>query len=473
MKYASTRGGIRDLTFEEALFTGYARDGGLLLPQHIPTVTLETLVSWKDLSFVELAKKIIPYFVSDEEIPQSDLNDLLEKAFSTFSSPEVAPIARLKDGVNILELFHGNTWAFKDLALSVVGQLINYFCSRSKTHYTIVVGTSGDTGSAAIEAVRGLQWVDIIVLLPRGRTSFIQEKQMTTVIEDNVHVFRVDGTSDDIDLVIKPCFLDDEFRKKYHLTSINSINWSRIMVQIVHYFYAYLKMCDDSCGPVEIIVPTGACGNVTSGCIAAKMGLPIRLVCAVTCNDIVSRTFSKGDFSMTSNVTPTLAPAMDIQIPYNMERIWHIFSEGDTTLVSAMIGEFEKSGSVKVPESLAQKISSVIVDTYVATDDVVKETMSKIWKDNSYQVCPHTSIAVAYYLNQRDKDDSRIPKICIATASVAKFQEAVRAAGLPVQHDDRVTALETMKTKYEDIEIGEDWEKILRQKIMNINNLKT
>ncbi|XP_045189483.2 threonine synthase-like 2 [Mercenaria mercenaria] len=469
MKYGSTRGGVRDLTFEEALFTGYACDGGILLPQQIPSVPIETLKSWKDLSFVELAKKIVPYFISEEEIPAPDLNELLDKAYGTFSCPEIAPVASLKDDVTILELFHGKTWAFKDLALSCVGQFINYFCSRSKTHYTVIVGTSGDTGSAAIEAVRGLKWVDIIVLLPRGRTSYVQEKQMTTATDKNVHVFRVDGTSDDLDLIIKPVFLDEDFQKKYHLTSINSINWSRIMVQIVHYFYAYLKMCDDCGRPVEIAVPTGACGNVTSGCIAAKMGLPIRLVCAVTCNDIVSRTIASGDFSMAPDVTPTLAPAMDIQIPYNMERIWYIFSEGDTALVSGLMAQFEKNGSVKVPDELAKKISSVIVDTFVATDDDVKATMLKIWKDNSYQICPHTSTAVAYHLGQRKKNDMKTPRICIATASVAKFQEAVKAAGVPVQQDERVTALQNMDTKYEDMEKGEDWEKLLRKKIVEIN----
>lgn len=467
MKYGSTRGGVKNFTFEQALFTGYASDGGILLPESIPAVPVDTLKSWKDLSFVELAKKIVPYFISEEEIPGADLNDLLDKAYSTFSCPEIAPLARLKDDVTILELFHGKTWAFKDLALSCVGQFINYFCTRSKTHYTIIVGTSGDTGSAAIEAVRGLKWVDIVVLLPRGRTSFVQEKQMTTAIADNVHVYRVDGTSDDIDLIIKPVFMDEDFQKKHHLTSINSINWSRIMVQIVHYFYAFLKMCDDNCSPVEIVVPTGACGNVTSGCIAAKMGLPIRLVCAVTCNDIVSRAVSNGDFSITPEVTPTLAPAMDIQIPYNMERIWYIFSEGDTTLVSNLMKEFEKNGSIKVPEELAKKISDVIVDTFVASDDDVKTTMLKVWKDNSYQVCPHTAIAVAYHLKQRS--NSTCPRICIATASVAKFQEAVKIAGVPVQNDDRVTALQNMETKYEDMEKGDDWGKILKNKIVEIN----
>ncbi|KAL4231318.1 Threonine synthase-like 2 [Mactra antiquata] len=471
MKYVSTRGGVKNATFEDAVFTGYAQDGGIILPEVIPRVSESDLEGWKDLNFVDLAKKILPYFISTEEIPADDLNDIIDKAFGTFTVPEVAPIARLKDGVNILELFHGKTWAFKDVALSCVGLFINYFCSKSKTHYTIVVGTSGDTGSAAIEAVRGLEYVDIVVLLPRGRCSNIQEKQMTTVIEDNVHVIRVDGTSDDIDLVIKPCFMDDDFRKKYHLTSINSINWSRILVQIVHYFYAYLKMSPDCTSEVEIVVPTGACGNITGGCIAAKMGLPIRLVCAVTCNDIVSRAISNRDFSVAPTVTPTLAPAMDIQIPYNMERLWYVFSDGDSDLVNDLMKQFEQTGSIQVPVNLAEKISSAITDTYVVSDDQVKSTMVQIYKDNSYYVCPHTATAVTYHLNHRG--DNNIPRICVATASVAKFQEAVKAAGLPALEDKRVTALENMKTKHDDFEKGQDWSKLLREKIIAINSGQT
>lgn len=466
MKYRSTRGNVKDASFEEALFTGYASDGGILLPDTIPVLTQQELSSLQKLGFIDIAKRIIPYFVSEEEIPKSDLEHLIEDAYKTFSCPEVAPVARLKHGVNILELFHGKTWTFKDVALSCVGQFMNYFCSKRKEHHTVIVGTSGDTGSAAIEAVRGLKWVDIVVLLPRGRCTEVQERQMTTVIDENVHVFRVDGTSDDIDLVIKPCFMDARFCQKHKLTSINSINWSRIMVQIVHYFYAYFQMSADCESIVEIVVPTGACGNVTAGCIASKMGLPIRLVCAVTCNDIVSRAISQRDFSTKPDVTPTLAPAMDIQIPYNMERIWYIFSGGDSDLVTRLMEEFDKHGSVEVPENLSQKISKVVVDTFVATDTVVKETMKQVWEYNFYLVCPHTAIAVAYVLQKRNEPE--ILRICLATASPVKFEEAIQAAGIPVPVNAKVSALLGLPTRYVDMEKGQDWEKILKDKIIEI-----
>ncbi|XP_052772937.1 threonine synthase-like 2 [Mya arenaria] len=468
MKYCSTRGGVSDATFEEAVFTGYAADGGILLPQEIQPVSMETLKAWSKLSFVELAKEIMQLFISNDEIPTADLKDLVDRAFATFSTPEVAPVTRLKDDVTILELFHGRTWAFKDVALSCVGQFINYFCSKSKKHYTIIVGTSGDTGSAAIEAVRGLPWVDIVVLLPRGRTSLVQERQMTSVLDDNVHVFRVDGTSDDLDLVIKPVFMDGEFRARHLLTSINSINWARILVQIVHYFYAYFQMSPDCDKTVEIVVPTGACGNVTSGCIASKMGLPARLVCAVTCNDIVARAVSRGDYSVSAGVTPTLAPAMDIQIPYNMERIWHVFSGGDWKLVRSLMDQFELTGAVQVPADLRDKISAVICETYVVSDATVTATMRRLWEDGHYLPCPHTATAVAYHLHKWDSGN-RDPRICIATASVAKFREAVEAAQLPVAADGRVDELLKRPTRYRDLEKDEDWDRAIRDAVEDIN----
>lgn len=467
MRYCSTRGGVTSQTFEEALFTGYCSDGGILVPEHVPTVSRGDLKLWQKLSFPDLAKKILRLFIDEVEIPTADLETILDEAFSTFSCPEIAPLRRCKEGLTVMELFHGRTWAFKDLALSCVGRLYNYFCSKRKTHYTIIVGTSGDTGSAAIEAVRGLTWVDMVVLLPRGRCTQVQELQMTTVVEDNIHVFRADGTSDDIDLVIKPVFMDTPFREQHKLSSINSINWARIMAQTVHYFYAYLQMCPGCDDIVEIAIPTGACGNVTSACFAHKMGLPIRLVCAVNCNDIVSRALSRGDFSVSPTVTPTLAPAMDIQIPYNMERLWYIYSDGDTSMIKELMDIFEKEGSLQVPEALSKKIREVIVDTFVATDDDVKQYMRKVWEDNSYYVCPHTAIAVAYHFSKSQEITAN--RVCISTASVAKFSEAVKAAGLTVQADDRVKALETMETKYVDLEKNEDWELVLRQKIIEIS----
>lgn len=468
MKYKSTRGRVCGLSFEEALYTGYASDGGILVPEVVPSINNDTLKSWVKLSYKDLAKKIIPLFVSDDEIPTDELYDLLDKAFSKFSHPEIAPVVKLRNGLNIMELFHGTTWAFKDLALSCVGQFLEYFLSKRQKHLTILVGTSGDTGSAAIEAVRGLQFVDIVVLLPKGRCSKVQELQMVSVIEDNVHVYRVDGTSDDLDLPIKEVFKDVEFSKQHNLSSINSINWARIMVQVVHYIYAYLQLCPDCDNDVDVIVPTGALGNITSGFIARLMGVPVKFVCAVTQNDIVARAVSKGDYSMSSSVVRTLAPAMDIQIPYNMERLWYLLTE-DSTLVCELMAEFETTGKVSVPAFLTNKIKEIIVDTFVASDTDIKITMKKVWEENNYQVCPHTAIGVAYYYKKLNSESNNRSKVIIATASVKKFEEAVLAAGLTPHSFQEVDSLFEKPVRYVDMNKGENWELMLRNKIEEID----
>ncbi|XP_044538847.1 threonine synthase-like 2 [Gracilinanus agilis] len=242
---------------------------------------------------------------------------LIDRAFSRFRHRDVVHLSRLKNGLNVLELWHGITYAFKDLSLSCSGQFLQYFLEKRQKHVTIIVGTSGDTGSSAIESVRGAKNIDIIVLLPLGLCSKIQELQMTTVIEDNVHVFRVEGNSDELDEPIKAVFADVAFAKKHNLMSLNSINWSRILVQMAHYFFAYFQCVPsmDICPlpPVEVVVPTGAAGNLAAGCIAQEMGLPVRLATVVNRNDIIHRTVRQGDFSLSGNTRASLASAMDIQ----------------------------------------------------------------------------------------------------------------------------------------------------------------
>ncbi|OWF40335.1 threonine synthase-like 2 [Mizuhopecten yessoensis] len=472
MRYCSTRGGVTGLTFEEALYTGYAEDGGIILPETIPTITTDTLKSWSKLSYVGLVKEIVPLFVGEDEIPKDELNGLLDKAFGRFTHPDVTPISKLNDGLNIIELFHGVTWAFKDLALSCVGQFLEYFLNKRQKHLTIIVGTSGDTGSAAIEAIRGLKWVDIVVLLPKGRCSRVQEHQMTSVMEDNVHVFRVEGSSDDLDLPIKKVFMDIPFKRQHNLTSINSINWARVMVQTAHYIYSYLQMCPSCDGEVEIVIPTGACGNVTSGCLARLMGVPLRLVCAVTTNDIVDRTVRNGDYSMADTVTQTLATAMDIQVPYNMERIWYMVTGGNAPRIKALMDEFESTGKVQLPTDIVEKTKEIIVETFVANDDVVRQTMRRTFEKDQYHVCPHTAIGVAYHyrdLDSKQNTDRRPPRVIIATASVKKFQEAVISAGLTPVDNAEVASLLTKETKSQEMKKEDNWEEMLRKTIEMIS----
>jgi len=315
MKYISSRGLESGLSFQEVLFSGYAKDGGLYFPEKIPKLTAETLEEWKDLSYPDIVKNVMGMFIGEEDIPKDDLKKLINNAFKSFKDEnEPIRIAKLKNGLNIAELFHGPTLAFKDLALGVVGQLYEYFLEKAEKHMTVLIGTSGDTGSAAINAVRGLKWVDVVVLLPKGRCTKIQELQMTTVLDDNVHCFGVDGSSDDLDVPIKAVFADLEYTKNNNLCSINSINWARILVQISHYFYCYFQLAQNVGDLVEIVIPTGACGNIASGYVAHSMGLPVRMVAAVTPNDIVHRTLQSGDFSLSEVVLQTWATAMDIQV---------------------------------------------------------------------------------------------------------------------------------------------------------------
>lgn len=468
MKYKSTRGSVTDITFQQALFSGFLSDGGILMPETIPDISSEQLRGWKNLSYMELAKKIIVMFVDETEIPGEHLDQLLETAYSKFAHPDIAPIVSLKSGINIMELFHGKTWSFKDLALSCIGQFLQYFLNRDNKHVTILVGTTGDTGSAAIEAVRGLSSVDMIVMYPDGRVSEVQERQMISVLDDNVHVFNVEGTADDIDIFIKPCFLDTEFAGEHNLCSINSINWARIMIQMVHYFHAYLQLCDEDCSDeVQIIIPTGACGNVTSGIVAQKMGLPIKLVCAVNSNDIVHRMLSGGVFSVGESL-PTIAPAMDVQIPYNMERIWYLVSDRDTELVSDLMKQFEKFNSVSLPPTLLDQLRQTITQSCVVPDQDIRESLKRVWDEDAYLLCPHTATGV--HLHHHHSSASPQKSVVLATASVMKFEKAVLEAGVVFPEFEKVSELMKSESRCLNMRKGENWESILRLKIEEISH---
>ncbi|NWU85741.1 THNS2 protein, partial [Onychorhynchus coronatus] len=464
MEYISTRGGTRAVDFEGALFSGYAPDGGLFMPQSIPSLDRETLRCWSSLCYRGLVKELCSLFIPTDLIPRNTLNDLIDRAFSRFRCKDVVHLSRLKDGLNVLELWHGVTYAFKDLSLSCTGQFLQYFLEKKQKHVAILVGTSGDTGSSAIESVRGQKNMDIFVLLPKGLCTQIQELQMTTVIEDNVHVFAAHGNSDEIDEPIKELFADDDFARKYNLMSLNSVNWSRIMVQIAHYFYAYFQ-----CAPsldttplpvVEIVVPTGGGGNITAGCIAQQMGLPIRLVAVVNSNDIIHRTVQHGDFSLAGSVKATLASAMDIQEPYNVERILWLLSGSDSRLIKALMEQFSVSKSLKVPEDLHRKLSETLRSCSASDDDIVG-AMRRCWEENKYLLCPHSAVAAHYHYSQPDS----IPRCCLAPASAAKFKDAMLRAGLVPQIPPEITALTAMETRSTPLERGQDWAQVLRGQI--------
>ncbi|MBN3310992.1 threonine synthase-like 2 [Amia ocellicauda] len=469
MRYCSTRGGVVGQGFREVLLSGYAQDGGMFMPEEIPTVPITTLRQWVALPYPALVQELCALFIPSEEIPRDQLDALLSRALAGFSVPGAVQMSQLGGGLVVLELWHGPTLAFKDLAMSCCAQLISHCLSSQRRHTTVLVGTSGDTGSSAIHSVCGLQGIDILVLFPKGGCSAVQERQMTTVLEDNVHVFAAEGSSDEIDVHLRRLFSDPGFSQQHGLLSLNSVNWARLMVQLAHFFYAYLQ-----CHPtldtlplptLEVVVPTGGAGNITAGCIAMKMGLPLKLVAMVNDNDIVRRMVQTGLFSMASKVCHTLAPAIDIQDPYNMERVFWLLSGGDSVLVRGLMEEFHSTGRVRLPDTLHRELCAVLHCDSVSDTGIV-DTMRRCWEESHYLLCPHTAVAVWHHYHCPLRPGET--RCCLATASPEKFQEAVLKAGLTPNIPPKIRALETMSTRFELLTKGEDWEAVLREKIKSI-----
>ncbi|XP_048876801.1 threonine synthase-like 2 isoform X1 [Brienomyrus brachyistius] len=472
MRYCSTRGGTCGWDFRQVLFSGYAPDGGMFMPESLPGLSADTLRSWASLSYSELVLEVCALFIPDDLIPRRDLADLLSQALSQFSVPDAVRSVQLRDGLCVLELFHGQTMAFKDLAMTCVARLLDYFLRREHRRATIVVGTSGDTGGSAICSARGLDGVDVLVVFPLGRITTVQERHMTTSLEDNVHVFAADGSSDDIDVPLRRLFADQDLVQNHGLMSLNSVNWARILVQLAHFLYAYLHLSDlqkvkgQELPPIEVVVPTGGAGNIAAGCIVNLMGVPLRLVAMVNDNDIVHRVVQSGDYSMASSVKRTLAPAIDIQDPYNMERVLWLLSDKNGALVKDLMEEFQSSHRLQLPEKLHKKLSAFISSGSV-TDEEIIDTMQRCWQENHYLLCPHSAVAAWYHYHAPALGPGE-SRCYIATASPAKFQEAVQKAGLTLDLPKELRALEEMKTRYEKLEKGTDWEARLKERIQAI-----
>ncbi|KAK2888637.1 hypothetical protein Q8A73_020085 [Channa argus] len=473
MQYCSTRGGVHGWDFRDVLFSGYAPDGGMFMPESVPVLSADTLRCWRGLPYNKLVVEVSSLFIPSNLIPREDLEVLVGEALSGFSVPEVVRIARLKDGLSVLELFHGVTLAFKDLAMTCTVRFLNYFLQKEKGRATVLVGTSGDTGGSAIQSAKGLPGLDVIVVYPRGRITPVQEKQMITCLEDNVHVFAADGSSDDIDQPLRCLFADEELVKSHGLISLNSVNWSRVMIQLAHFIYAYLELSDmaqdqaaAALPELEVVVPTGGAGNVTAGLIVKQMGIPLKLVAMVNSNDILHRAVSTGDFSMAAKVTQTLAPAIDIQDPYNMERVFWLLLDRDGLTVKTMMEEFQHTHRLSLPENHCKLLSQVL-STGTVTDEGILETMRRCWEDNRYVLCPHTAVAVWHHYHCPHSPG--VKRCYVATASPAKFQTAVQRAGLTFHIPEAVRMLDKLATRYQNLEWSpnwcKDWEERLRAKI--------
>jgi len=441
MRYLSTRGGIQPIPFKDAVMMGLATDGGLLLPETYPRITQEQLNAWRQLSYPELAFEIISRFVDD--IPAAELKALIDNSYATFTHHEVTPVVR-ENGVYILELFHGETLAFKDVALQFLGNLFEYILAERGEHLNIIGATSGDTGSAAIHGVRGKKGINIFILHPDGKTSPVQALQMTTVTDANVHNIAIRGTFDDCQDMVKALFNDLEFKKKYALGAVNSINWARVLAQVVYYVFAWLRVTEAGVAPVYFSVPTGNFGDIFAGYVAKRMGLPIaKLLLATNENNILTRFVNRGDYSLTG-VVATVSPSMDIQVASNFERyLFHLFGE-DPARVRAAFAELKEKGRITFDNDEMAQVRRDFCSASVDQKQTLN-TIGSFYRETGYLLDPHTAVGVCAALEQFPDDALRV---CLATAHPAKFSDAVeKAIGASAPVPPSVAALEGKPTR--------------------------
>jgi len=425
LKYISTRGGGEPQTFEQVLLTGLAPDGGLYVPTELPRIDATQMADWKNLSYVDLAVEVVAPFVGDE-LPRSELERIIAESYAEFDHPEIAPVTELGDNVYLLELYHGPTLAFKDFALQVLGRLLDHVLKKNDQRVVILGATSGDTGSAALEGCRHSDHVDIFILHPHQRVSEVQRRQMTTVTGDNVFNLAVEGNFDDCQRIVKAAFADQSFLPAdRQLVAVNSINWARILMQIVYYFSAALKLgAPDKA--VSFSVPTGNFGDIYAGYLAKHMGLPIdQLVVATNENDILHRFISNNDYSATQ-LSKTYSPSMDILVSSNFERYLFDMFGRDAKQLTDFMQRFGKEG-LSVSEEQWQQVQAMF-DSASVNDDKTCQVIAEVRQATGKLLDPHTAVGVESARIVRRSQD--VPMVTLATAHPAKFGDAITAAGL-------------------------------------------
>lgn len=423
MRYISTRGAAPALDFEDVVLTGLARDGGLYIPDQWSPISPDEIRGFADADYADCAFRVMRPYIDGACIDDADLNALIGETYAVFDDPAVAPMRQLDDDTWLLELFHGPTLAFKDFALQFLGRMFEHILAKRVQRITIVGATSGDTGSAAIEACKGRDNLDIFMLHPAGRVSDVQRRQMTTVLAPNVHNIAIEGTFDDCQDLVKGMFNDEGFRDALNLSAVNSINWARVMAQIVYYFTAAAKL-GAADRPISFVVPTGNFGNVYAGYAAHQMGLAdARLIVASNQNDILTRFFEAGDMSI-APVRPSFSPSMDIQISSNFERLLFDLFDRDGAAVAEAIGKFRETGTL--PDGARLKAAAgAIFDGFRTVDDDTLATIRAIHAENGILVDPHTAVGLGA-ARQMTSDGTQ--RIVLATAHPAKFPDAVEQA---------------------------------------------
>jgi threonine synthase len=428
MKYISTRGNAPELAFDDVLLTGLATDGGLYVPKDVPTFSLEEIESWRDLSYTELAHKVIYPFV--EGCVEADaLKGMLEAVYNNdnFGHKAIAPLQQIDHNEYVLELFHGPTLAFKDFALQLLGRLLDYVLERRNEKVVIMGATSGDTGSAAIEGTKACKNVDIFILHPNGKVSEVQRRQMTTVTGDNIYNIAIEGNFDQAQDMVKASFGDQAFlRGERKLVAVNSINWARIMAQIVYYFYSSLNL-GGPLRPMAYSVPTGNFGDIFAGYMARKMGLPIeQLIIATNENDVLHRLMSQNLYEV-HPLKHTITPSMDIAVSSNFERLLFDLYDRDGAILADLMKRMNaKVEVVSLDESKLAKARELF-DSQAVNQDETVATMKQVFAETGYLLDPHTAIGVKAARDCRR--NPRIPMITLGTAHPVKFEDAVNRGG--------------------------------------------
>uniref|UniRef100_UPI0035AF930A threonine synthase n=1 Tax=Paenirhodobacter enshiensis TaxID=1105367 RepID=UPI0035AF930A len=424
MRYVSTRGQAPVLSFGEAMLTGLARDGGLYVPETIPTLTAAEIADLAGRSYEEVAFRVMKPFTGDT-FTDEELQGAIERAYAGFGHPARAPLVQLAPNHFLLELFHGATLAFKDFAMQVIGQLFQIELAKQGRKVTIVGATSGDTGSAAIEAFRGLDNVDVFILFPHGRVSEVQRRQMTTPVEENVHALALDGDFDDCQARLKDMFNDFAFRDEVGLAGVNSINFARVLAQIVYYFTSAVALGAPQ-RKISFTVPTGNFGDIFAGFLAKQMGLPVeRLVIATNQNDILDRCIKGGDYTK-HGVKPSMSPSMDIEISSNFERALYFAYGRDGAAITALMTELKEAGSFTVSPNAIGALRE-IYDSGRIGEGRTLEIIGRTLKETGELICPHTAVAVGVAEEALDRDPAT-PMVTLATAHPAKFPDAVNEA---------------------------------------------
>lgn len=419
MRYRSTRGAVEGLSFEDAVISGLAEDGGLIVPESLPFFTEKDLKHMSQLSYTQMMLEIMKRFMGD--FPVKDMAGIIERSYASFDTSKIIPVVKA-GGVRIAELFHGPTFAFKDLALQFLGNLFEYILEKKHLKMNIIGATSGDTGSAAIYGVKGKENINIFILYPNGRVSSVQEKQMTSVQDKNVFCLSVNGTFDNCQDTVKELFKDLDFKKSHNLGAVNSINWARILAQICYYFHIYFKSVAFIGDKINVAVPTGNFGNIFSAYLAKKMGLPIyRLILATNRNNILTRTVKFGDYSP-ERVVATSSPSMDIQMPSNFERYLYYLYGCDAEKTASVMQELRHHKELEFRGSLLGQIQKDFI-AGDADDSEIAYTIKKVYDKSEYIIDPHTAcgVFVAYEMELAGYDT-----VCLATAHPAKFPDFIK-----------------------------------------------